>query len=420
MKTKSISIFIVCLFFATYTVFSLYETNQKKNAKQFQQELKQVVRDKVSNGLRKEKKFLKNISYDEENFKIKYTVNRKLQLELEKVLKRYPSDHSSVVVLNNDTGGILAVAGVRKNGREINYTLPFSSTHPSASLFKVVTSADLIENNGLFPEKVISFKGRGTTLYKNQLNEKVSRWMRKMSFKKAFAFSNNVIFGKTAINESNALSLFKTANKFGFNRPLMKDIDLGVSHFEMPTSDYNLAELASGFNKKTQISPVHAALLSSVVVNNGIMPTPHIIKNVTGDEHSYKVTPKMKRVLTKKTANSLKVMMVETVKKGTARRIIKGKKGKRLDKEFDIGAKTGSITGGVPFGKRDWLTLYANPKKSLSKGVSISVMNVNVKKWYYKSTFIAQKVLNHIRSLDKKEFEIGEFVSSDSASAVRD
>ena len=65
-----------------------------------------------------------------------------------------------------------------------------------------------------------------------------------------------------------------------------------------------------------------------------------------------------------------------------------------MKKKLIIGGKTGSITGGVPNGKRDWLTVFAMPKNPLyGKGISVAVMNINVKKWYVRSTFLAKKVI---------------------------
>ncbi len=82
-----------------------------------------------------------------------------------------------------------------------------------------------------------------------------------------------------------------------------------------------------------------------------------------------------------------------TVRRGTARGAFRRMK-RSIKSKLDIGGKTGSITGGVPFGKRDWFAAYATPKnRVLGKGISISVMNVNVKKWYIKSTYLAKNII---------------------------
>jgi hypothetical protein len=63
---------------------------------------------------------------------------------------------------------------------------------------------------------------------------------------------------------------------------------------------------------------------------------------------------------------------------------------------LDIGGKTGSITGGTPFGKRDWFSAFAIPRDlERGKGISISVMNVNVKRWHVKSTMLAKNIIEY-------------------------
>ena len=71
------------------------------------------------------------------------------------------------------------------------------------------------------------------------------------------------------------------AHSFGFNQELMVELSLGQSFFEVPKDDYNLAEIASGFNKKTMISPIHAAVLSSVIANDGVIKYPFIVSKLT-------------------------------------------------------------------------------------------------------------------------------------------
>lgn len=400
-KKKGIVLLSVIVFSAIlYKGYESYAINAKNV---FNKRLRSAVKKKISKSLISNKELTSEVDFENTNYKLDYTIDEKLQSALIKLLKRYPSEHTSVVIVDNDTGGILAAAGVKKKNREIDFTLPFSSTHPSASLFKLVTSADLIENGGIFPEKMYTYRGRGSTLYKFQLKDKKSRWTKRISFKKAFIYSNNVIFGKAAMRETDATSIFNMALKFGFNRNLMDDFNLGVSRFDMPESQYNLAELASGFNKETQVSPVHAALFSLIIANDGVLMKPHILKSISSEDDELLSSVKAINVFSKKTAEELQTMMEATTEKGTARRLTRGRVGKKISKFFELGAKTGSITGGLPYGKRDWITLYAKPKLSEGNGISISVMNINKKKWYYKSTFIAKNILNEFRKLYEVE-----------------
>lgn len=327
-----------------------------------------------------------------------YTLDHDLTIHIKGLLKKYRTDFSSVVVLDNSTGEILAAVGHKREGDRFIKNLPFSATHPSASLIKIVTTASLLASGNVQPETTFEYRGRGTTLYKYQLTDRTDKWTREQSLEKAFAFSNNVIFAKAAQRNIEKGDLLKSALAFGFNQDLMEDLDLANSTFLAPTSEYNLAELASGFNDQTHMSTVHGALLSLVVANEGMMVRPSIIKTLVDTKTREKVwqhDPIEERSLSENVAVDLKNMMVSTVRFGTARGSFR-RMNRNLKESLIVGGKTGSITGGIPFGKRDWFTGFARLKGATEKrGISVCVMNINKKKWYVKSSELAKLIIEH-------------------------
>lgn len=335
---------------------------------------------------------------EKRKYNIKYTINEKLEKQVKKYLRRYRSDYASIVIVDNNTGKILTAMDYDKKEKDFGVSLSFSSTNPAASVFKVITAADLLENTETSKETKFTYNGRSSTLYKYQLKNKKNRWTRSIPFKKAFARSNNVVFGKAAIQKSNPSSLIKMANKFGFNNDLLQLLDAGESRVLLANNEYSLAELASGFNKKTMISPLHGAMIASVIANDGVFKQPTVIENIVDEKQNREVwKPKymLRRVISENSASEIKDMMELTVKRGTARGAFRPWKMKRI-KNIEVGGKTGSITGGVPFGKRDWFISYAKPKNDASdKGISVCVMIVNVKKWYIKSTYLAKKIIQY-------------------------
>ena len=92
------------------------------------------------------------------------------------------------------------------------------------------------------------------------------------TFRKAFAASNNSVFGKIGIYDLGQQTLNRYAERFRFNSQIPFDLPVEISAITVPEDDFGLAEIASGFNKTTLLSPLHAALLSSVAVNTGRMP----------------------------------------------------------------------------------------------------------------------------------------------------
>lgn len=355
------------------------------------------LRSRMNSQLRSNTGFtLQDIRIDGEDFKINYSFNDQLQSFIQRRLRYYRPDKSAIVVIDNNNGGILASVGYDRKQKSFDYILPFTGTHPSASIFKIVTTTELMEDGEVEADTKYKFRGRGTTLYKYQLKEKKSRWSRKMSFEKAFAFSNNVIFGKAAIENTTPYEITEMAERLGFNQELMEEISLSKSTFIMPKEGYNLAEIASGFNKKTQMSPVHCAVLSQIIANDGELIYPRLVEDIVDKEKHYawKNDVKKKRVIKKEVADDVKDLMLTTVNKGTARRQFRYMR-RSIKKKLLIGGKTGSITGGFPHGKRDWFTAFAYPKDATNKGISVCVMNINFEKWYVKSTKMAQEVIQY-------------------------
>lgn len=336
-----------------------------------------------------------DLKIDGNLYQVHYTFNEELTDYIKRLLLHFRSDYSTVVVIDNETGAILAAVGHERESNEFNKNLAFSSTHPAASLAKIVASADLIERGLVDRNTTFRHRGRGTTLFRSQLENSNSG--RAISFGRAFAFSNNVVFGQAAIQKSNEKHLFNMAREFGFNQTLMQDIDLSQSKIGVADSSFNLAELASGFNRETMVSPIHAAVMSSVIANDGEMLRPFVVDRVIDQEGEvfWQLETEKRRILGVDSTEELDSLMRMTVTTGTGRRDFNVMR-HGLKPKLRIGGKTGSITGGIPFGRRDWFTAYAVPKDSrFGKGISVAVMNINLEKWYVRSTHLTKRVIEY-------------------------
>ena len=420
--TKKITIISIC----TFLVCSLGWFCYKKNLERVEQnkiEEKQLILSVVKNSLDEyfhhggEKPQL--VRVNGRDYQLEYSTNNDLENHVKKLISRYRSAHIAVVVLDNETGNILLSMGHSRNSDEFGPVLPFTSTHPAASLFKIITAADLLENTPVTEDSRFKFHGRGTTLYKNQLKVTNSRWARYQSLEKAFAFSNNVVFGKAAINQSTAESLMRTAFNFGLNRDLMEEVNLSRSIVEMPENQYNFAELASGFNRDTRISPIHGAAIAATVANHGEFVTPRFLKKIIDLETGEVVWSGHKlrnESISVESATALKQMMELTVSQGTARGSFR-RFDRKIRKLVTVGGKTGTITGGIPEGKRDWFTSFAVPNDTAAgKGISVCVMIVNDNKWYVKSAYMAKEIIEYYY---KKILRIENAFLKDSSSQVR-
>lgn len=355
----------------------------------------ELLKTSISEAITTSNNYPVSFEINSHQVEIKYTINEKLQSYILNLLESYKSDYGVVVVMDNESGQILAATGYSGKHRTVDNSLVFNSENPAASLFKIVTAASLLQTQKVTADTEVKVKGRGTTLYKYQLKEELGARTRKITLNKAFAMSNNVAFARLAIQNLQGGELSRSAENFYFNKEIMTDINLPASNYRIPSSQYNLAEIASGFNKTTNLTPIHAAFMASVVANNGKAVFPRLIKEMKVDDALWNIeTIKNQQAIDPKVANAIKEMMISTTESGTARKSFR-KLYRKIHDDIIIGGKTGSITGGEPEGKRDWFVSFAKENNSLDSGISMSIMLVNQKKWRVKSTYLATRIIDY-------------------------
>ncbi|MFW6297710.1 MAG: penicillin-binding transpeptidase domain-containing protein [Desulfosalsimonas sp.] len=281
--------------------------------------------------------------------------------------------HIAIVVMEPETGRILAMASHDKNNPDANACL--SAKFPAASLFKIVAAAAAIETCGFQPDRLIPFNGGKYTLYKSQLKNTENKYTNRITFESAFAQSVNPVFGKIGQNHLGKTVLEKYALDFGFNQEIEFDLPLEASIAPISDQSYNLAEVACGFNRDTLISPVHGAMLAASVIYNGRMMKPRLIDSIKISKRTvYRQKPEpFIRPVSPQTAQLLKPLMHASVTSGTARGSFLGTSGRALLENFEIGGKTGSINHNPEQIKYDWFTGYARHKDTSNK-IAVSVL----------------------------------------------
>lgn len=325
--------------------------------------------------------------------RIDYSFDPVLQSRIDNLLERYKPDYAGVVAIDAVTGRILAMASYQR-GAQTNNNLALQSGYPAASLFKIITASAAVEAGLANANTPVTYNGRSTTLYRKQvLRQRKNRWTRRLSLKKAFSESVNTVFARLGLYTVGADKLQKMALRYGFGKTLAGDFLLPQSTIKSDLkTDWAIAELASGFNRETRISPVHAAMLSAIIANDGKAMTPQIITSITGTDGIllYRSQPQViGQVISKKTATELRKMMGETTRRGTARHWFRHLH-RRTKKNLQVGGKTGSLMGFSPRGSTDWFTGYGILGQDR---IAIAAVTVNRKKWTVKSSYLVRQLL---------------------------
>jgi membrane carboxypeptidase/penicillin-binding protein len=214
--------------------------------------------------------------------RVQTSIDRSLQDYLIKKLDRKNSSQIGIVAMDPEDGRILSLVGYDRSDPLNNPCL--DSSFPAASIFKIITAAAALEKGNLHLDSRLQYNGGKYTLYKSQLKEKTNKYTNKISLKDAFAKSVNPVFGKLGLLYLGKEELESYAKAFGFNRPINFEIFLSPSPIVLTDEPYQWAEIASGFNRQTKMSPVHGALISATIFNQGRLIEPTIIDRIVDEK----------------------------------------------------------------------------------------------------------------------------------------
>jgi len=305
-----------------------------------------------------------DLPFKDQQIHLETSLDSDLQSHLIKSMDRKNSRFIGIVVMEGETGRVQALAGFNKTDPDSNPCL--LNAFPAASIFKIVTAAAAVDQCGYTADTKLHFNGYKHTLYKNQLKERTNHYTNTLSFKDSFAQSVNPVFGKLGALYLNRTVLQTYATAFGFNQPINFELPVAPSHIRIEDDDYQRAEVASGFNNDTTLSPVHAAMMASAVLNKGRMVAPTIVDRITDDQGRllYEAQPSWPgRAMSSRASNVLTRLMETTVRSGTGRKAFRNYTHNGVLSKLDIGGKTGSIDNRAHDARFDWFVGFANEKK---------------------------------------------------------
>ena len=311
------------------------------------------------------------------------TLDPRLQEKLERSLAAYRVPWGATVMLEAGSGRVLALAE-HSQAEPARRGLALAALAPAASVFKLVTAAALLER-GVGASDPVCYHGGRRRLQPRLLADDPRRDRRCVSLAQAFGRSTNVVFAKLADRDLDAAVLRATAERFLFNVPISFAREVEPSRANIPDDPFGLANAAAGFGD-VRLSPLHAALLASVVANGGLLVPPVLVDDVEGAPLPSTSSPW--RVVDEAVASELADMMRSTVTIGTARRAFRraasGLRG------VSVAGKTGSLADPDPYRDYTWFVGYAPAEKP---EVVVATVVVNGRLWHARAPTVAKEAL---------------------------
>lgn len=340
------------------------------------------------------------------------TIDRHLQLLAQKALGERIG---SAIVLKPATGEILAMvsypwfdpgifysesAAEKFKDLSLDIRFPFlnraiQAQYPPASVFKLIMSTAMIEEDAFPISEKINCTG------KMELGDRVAHcWKKhghgKLDFFKALANSCNIYYFTVGIEYIKIDTIVRYARIFGLGSETGIDLPEESPGF-LPTPEWKYKKehmkwldgdtmnisIGQGW---TTVTPLQLANVVAMIVNEGTVYKPHLLKQIRDSITGDVVREIQKEVLhealiSKKTFDLVKKAMRTVVTEGTGGRLI-------TTRAVKVAGKTGSPETGEEGEYHSWFVSYAPHDADPEDQVVVVAIieEVNIEKWWAQRT----------------------------------
>ncbi len=324
-----------------------------------------------------------------------YSLDTALQNFIGRMLKQYRPRYGAMVVMNARSGRVLSMVSYRHDSLpDLGSRMFLRSIFPAASIYKIVTAAAAIETARYSATTPVPVAGRNHTLYRSQIRKTISPW-NELPFEDAFAYSINPAFARIGMYVVGRETLEEYGRRFGFNARIPFELAADSSKVLVPDdTSYAMAELASGYNRRTTLSPLHGALIAGTVVEDGAMPEPRLVDSIcrTDGQCLYRSQPQVwKNSMRSATACELQTMMNRVVEVGTCRKTFRLLRRCAWSQGIEYGGKTGSIDVDS-MGKIDWFIGFAVDRDEPDRSLAVGIVTVHGRLWTVHSSYLGAEI----------------------------
>jgi len=316
--------------------------------------------------------------------RVEYSLDEKLTQEVFEILRRGRVQRGVAIVIDPRTGRLLAYAATDSN------VMPVERAYPAASIVKVVTAAAMLEQRPDPTSWDCVYQGNKYRLTERRLDRPKSG--NRSTLEEALATSNNQCFSQWAIHGLGEPRLRRMLDLFGWSgRPA---IGHAPGQVDPSASRYDLGQLGSGLDG-VRVTPLHVASLASVLTDGRFVEPRWIDRVVDAEDHIVALPEKVtsRRVISPRTAENLRELMVATTKRGTARRAFRTRRGVPLLGPVEVAGKTGNLNGSNPSGRYEW---FFGVAPADDPTIGVVVVQVHGSLWWARSSELAANILRSV------------------------
>jgi cell division protein FtsI/penicillin-binding protein 2 len=290
------------------------------------------------------------------------TIDRNIQYiieeEVEKAVRDYGAQRSSVVVLEPKTGAVLGMASYPTydpnnygaSSESLFFDPIVSEQYEPGSVFKIITMAAGLDAGTVGPYTIIYDGG-----YMEVGGRVIYNWDRQghgnVDMTDVLAKSLNVGVAQVAVSLGKD-RFYTYAKRFGFGR--LTEIDLGSEGpgtLKTPKdASWHESDLGTNsFGQGIAVTPIQIATAVGAIANDGLLMKPYVVRGIMDGEREIEVQPTVvRRAVSEETAAVLTDMLVEALTRANSQALVPG---------YEVAGKTGTAEIPVPGGYHPTLTL---------------------------------------------------------------
>lgn len=351
-------------------------------------------------------------------------LQRIIDFELQEGVVSTMAESGTAIAIAPATGEVLAISSypsfnpnrMTLFNQDAMRIRAITDLYEPGSTFKMITAAIALEE-GIY-KKNSMVDGFGGKIQFGDATIIDDHEMGRVTFAQALEQSSNIVYGLTA-NKIESKKFYKYIRDFGFGIALGFDIfGESAGKLKKPKEFDPTTKLFMGFGYELLATPLQIANAYAAVANSGVMMQPHIVKSIigkNGETISSFEPQKIRRIISKECADTLKNMLVGVVDNGTGSLA-------KID-GLKIAGKTGTsqqFTAGK-YSKSDYNASFAGFFPSENPEVALLILLDKPRQSYYGGSTaapifkkIAQKYI-YAKGLYQTKANEQNSVSSDSA-----
>lgn len=263
---------------------------------------------------------------------IDYDIQAALERELTNAVNMYNPDNALGIVMNPNTGEILAISSRPDFSpsnyqdytiEQINRNLPIWMTYEPGSTFKIITLSTALEEKLVDLEKD-TFYDSGSV---NVDGARIKCWKAGGHGLQTYmqVVQNSCNPGFVALGQRiGKETLFKYIDKFGFGSKTGVDLNGEASGIIFDVEDVGPVELATtSFGQGVSVTPIQQITAVSAAINGGILYKPYVLKSLNEPETNGVILENkptvVRKVISEDTSNKVRAALENVVSLGSGR-----------------------------------------------------------------------------------------------------